>query len=77
VRAGEVEAVGVVAVYCGDDTVSREGVRLICGVIVRLSAGFSTATGLSWVAGVGVVEGSSLMEVMGDCCVGGARDCCH
>ena len=24
------------------------------------------------------MEGSSsLMEVMGDCCAGGARDCCH
>ena len=47
VRAGEVEAVGVVAAYCGDDTVSREGVRVICGVVAGLSAGLSTGTGLS------------------------------
>ena len=72
VRPGDAEAVGIVALPCGEDTVNREGVRLIWGVVVKLSAGLSAVAGLSWEEGV--LEGSSLMEVMEDC---GPRDCCH
>ena len=68
------EAVGVVAAPCGEDRANREGVRLIWGAVAKLSAGLSVVAGLSWAEGVGVLEGSSLMEVMEDC---GARDCCH
>jgi hypothetical protein len=73
-RAGDVDDVGVVAAYCGEDTANREGVRLTWGVVTGISAGLSELADLSWAEEGAVGGSSSLMGEKGDC---GARDCCH